>query len=127
LYSYVLNNPANLIDPLGLASNEFTIFTVLAKIEKVTSRFVVAGGALVTGSALAAGGAYVSGALIVAAPATGGLSFVALPVTGLVAGVGLGLVAFSADIYINEINAFLGTKITAPGDVLPDVFPRRCR
>ena len=49
------------------------------------------------------------------------------PLPGVVAGaagiaVGEGLIAFGVDIFLVEINAFLGTNIAAPGDFLP--FPR---
>lgn len=124
LYGYVGNNPVNFLDPLGLAAEDFTVFTILAKIEKVGSRFVVAGGAAISGTALLGAGVVASGALIIQAPATAGVSLVALPATGLVTAAGVGLIAFSFDIYLNELNAFLGTKVRGPGDFFPDVFPR---
>ncbi len=133
LYVYVGNNPVNFVDPFGLDREgrcedpfppglEWVKF--LLTIEKTGSPFVVGSMSILSGTVVATGGIVATGAVIVAAPATFGLSLIALPGTLLVVGGGEYLIALGTDIYIDQVNRLFGTNIPGPHDVAPKAFPR---
>ncbi len=113
-----------LTDAFGLqASGVGSFLAGFIAFEKGIGRFTLAGGAIVVGSVVAATGVVATTVLVAAVPETFGLSATLIPASlGVIAGGGY-LIAFGTDIYLIEINAFLGTQISGPGDISPG-FPR---
>jgi RHS repeat-associated protein len=104
LYGYVLNNPINAVDPLGL----FDLVGTYAKVEGALKPYVVGGALMVTGGVTAMAGAVTTAVGAMSIPETGPAG-VLVSATGLVVtGAGLSAVAVGLDVYADELRRRLG-------------------
>jgi RHS repeat-associated protein len=103
-YGYVINNPVNAVDPLGL----FDLVGTYAKVEGALKPYVVGGALIVTGGVTTVAGAVTTAVGFASIPETGPAGALVTAVGGAVTITGLAQFTIGLDIYSDELRRRLG-------------------